>query len=74
MTDERKIRVMRSALNAILLEAKEPIIRVYAQSALDECIESTSPPKQNAHCRQHNWYGNPDEKCPICEKNKPSEP
>lgn len=67
MTDERRIRVMRGALNAILLEAKEPIIKVYAQSALDECAESTSQPLPNAHCKAHNWYGQNGEECPLCK-------
>jgi predicted Zn-dependent protease len=36
MTDENKIRVLANALFTILAEAQEPIIKVYAQSALDE--------------------------------------
>jgi hypothetical protein len=71
MDKNRKIRVMRNALDTILFEAKEPIIKVYAQSALDETKDVPGDdgfeivPK-NSYCKTHNWYGAPDEKCPLC--------
>ena len=36
MTNENKIRILANALFTILAEAQEPIIKAYAQSALDQ--------------------------------------
>lgn len=66
MDDKRRIRIMRNALNTILLEAKEPIMKVYAQSALDETIDDVVEPERNSHCKKHNWFGVKEEKCPLC--------
>jgi hypothetical protein len=66
MTPERKIRILRNALDTILSEANQPIIRVYAQSALDETWEVQQIVPPNSHCKLHNWYGLPEEKCPQC--------
>lgn len=66
MTTERKLRIMRNALDTIQAEAKEPIIRVYAQSALDETKDVEFIPPGNSHCEKHKWYGLPNEQCPIC--------
>lgn len=66
MDDKRRIRVMRSALQTILCEAKEPIMKVYAQSALDETIDDVVEPEINSHCKKHNWFGVKEEKCPLC--------
>jgi len=38
---EKKIKAMQTALKTIAFEAKEPIIKVYAQSALDETNSPT---------------------------------
>jgi len=66
MDDKRRIRIMRNALQTILLEAKEPIMKVYAQSALDETIDDVVEPEINSHCKKHNWFGVKEEKCPLC--------
>jgi len=66
MDDKRRIRVMRNALQTILLEAKEPIMKVYAQSALDETVDDVVEPETNSHCKKHNWFGSKEEKCPLC--------
>jgi hypothetical protein len=64
----RKIRILKNALDTILFEAKEPIIKVYAQSALDETkVDLIQDKISNIHCKKHNWYGLPDEKCPQCQ-------
>lgn len=70
MMKERKLRIMRNALNTILLEAKEPIIRVYAQSALDETVEITKDLPPDTYCEKHNWYGVSKEICPLCKLNQ----
>lgn len=57
---------MRNALQAILFEAKEPIMKVYAQSALDETIDDVVKPERNSYCKNHNWFGAKEEKCPLC--------
>src|SRR3990167_9556952 len=67
MNDRRKIEILRVALDAIAFEAKEPAMRVYAQSALDQTKDLPKEQEQNSHCEKHSWYGLPDEKCPICE-------
>jgi hypothetical protein len=66
MTTERKIRVLKSALTTISLEAKEPIIKVYAQSALDETVDIPEEAEPISYCSKHKWFGVLDEKCPIC--------
>lgn len=68
MTPERKIRILKNALDTIAIEAKEPIIKVYAQSALDETVDIKEPEPTNSHCHKHNWFGNHDEKCPLCKQ------
>lgn len=72
MNDVRRVRIMRNALDTIQSEASEPIIRVYAQSALDETVElAAEKPIPNAACKEHNWYGLHEEKCPICASTTP---
>jgi hypothetical protein len=69
MDDKRRLRILRSALETISLEAKEPIIRVYAQSALDETVDDPiEKPIPNSYCEKHNWFGLALEKCPLCCK------
>jgi hypothetical protein len=69
---KRDLQILRGALDTILFEAKEPIIKVYAQSALDETKNTpmlTEPPihiEPENNCKEHNWFGLPFEKCPLC--------
>jgi len=66
---DRVIKVMKSALETILLETKEPITKVYAQSALDETasyFKASNDPA--AGCAQHKWFGQHGERCPICKQ------
>lgn len=71
MNNERKIRIMRNALDTICSEAKEPIIKVYAQSALDETKDIPEVVIHNIHCQKHNWFGLPTEQCPECKADPP---
>jgi len=67
MEDKRRINVLRTALYTIFFEAKEPIIKVYAQSALDETKYDTMPqPVSDSYCKIHGWFGTVHEKCPEC--------
>ena len=66
MTQEGQIRVLKNALDAILSEAMEPMIKVYAQSALDVTIQEVEPLPQNSHCDKHSWFGLTNELCPLC--------
>ena len=66
MDNKKRIRILRGALDAILFEAKEPIIKVYAQSALDETKDVDKKVIHNIHCKKHNWFGMLSEKCPKC--------
>lgn len=66
MDDKRRIRIMRNALNAILLESNDPFIKVYAQSALDETIDEDIKQEENSYCKKHHWFGVKEEKCPLC--------
>ncbi len=68
MDNKRRIKIMRGALNAILNEAKEPIIKVYAQSALDETVDDIVEPERNSHCTLHKWFGDASEECPLCNR------
>jgi len=74
-TDERKNEILRSNLQTIFLEAKEPIIRAVAESALMQTGGMYEPKKSekiktpsthNNHCKKHNWFGLPEESCPEC--------
>lgn len=68
MDDKRRIKIMRNALNTILLEAKEPIMKVVAQSAIDETVDDIAEVEKNNHCKKHNWFGLKEERCPLCTK------
>lgn len=70
MNDKRRIRILRNALNTIFIEAKEPIMKVYAQSALDETIDDVLRPEGNSYCKKHNWFGAENETCPLCSNTK----
>jgi hypothetical protein len=70
MTNERQISILKSTLNTILLEAKEPIVKAMAQSALDETKQVKEVIEPNAYCEKHKWFGLPNEECPICKQSK----
>lgn len=63
---ERNFRVLRGAMDTILFESKEPHIKVYAQSALDQTKDYKPKPDPQEHCKEHNWHGEFEEKCPLC--------
>jgi hypothetical protein len=74
MKEERKIRILKNALDTILSEAKEPIIKVYAKSALDETVdEIVKVDSDTVHCHKHKWYGLKGENCPECPESQLSE-
>lgn len=67
MNEQTAIKTLKSALQTILFESKEPHIKVYAESALHE---TTPNVEKNAACLTHHWFGLYGETCPICQKQK----
>jgi hypothetical protein len=61
-----RVRILKSALDTILFESKEPHIKVYAQSALDQTNDYVPKQDPQSHCKEHNWYGQFKEICPLC--------
>ncbi len=70
MDKDKIIHILKSALETIAFEAMEPIIKVYAQSALDATNVKFEKSEiiYNNHCALHKWYGLATERCPICAK------
>lgn len=72
MTNEKKIKILRNAIINILGDAQHcanplPIIKATCKNVLDETGEDIFYPTSAVHCQVHNWYGEGDDKCPICK-------